>query len=281
MNNRQSRKQIAEDTLRILEQGYFISSNGKRIDIAHLQERAEAETKVYKPEETNEILSKHNFTTLEMDTKISVVNQSTLDAVRTLVGEGHENVLCLNFASAKNPGGGFLGGSQAQEESIARSSGLYPCLLKASEYYNYNRSLKSGFYSDYMIYSPFVPIIKNEEGEIIEEPMYCGIITAPAVNNGVVKRREPERINEVETVMKRRIKKVLAIAHLHQHRCLVLGAWGCGVFQNNPIEMARYFKEILDGGFKNKFERIFFAVFSSNERFIKPFYHEFGGGNLL
>jgi uncharacterized protein (TIGR02452 family) len=122
-----------------------------------------------------------------------------------------------------------------------------------------------------MIYSPAVPIIKTDDGINVGRLLSAAIITAPAVNTGVVKHREPHRMNEIETVMKRRIAKVLAIALKHGHKTIVLGAWGCGVFQNDPDDIAQYFKEVIDRQFKHDFERIVFAVFSKNERFIKPF----------
>jgi len=274
--SRDARKHIAEDTLQILEQGYFVTPTNKTIEIKDLQTQCEANTKVYKPEESDELLRIRTPNLLDVSTKIKVTNQMTLDAVRDLIGEGNEDVLCLNFASAKNPGGGFLGGSQAQEESLARSTGLYKSLLKADAYYETNRNTKSCFYTDYMIYSPNVPIIKDEEGVNIEVRMSCGIITAPAVNAGVVKRRESHRVSEIEAVMKRRIAKVLTIALAHEHQTIVLGAWGCGVFQNNPNEMAKYFREVIEGEFKGEFRTIVFAIYARNERFINPFYAEFG-----
>lgn len=274
--SRDARKQIAEDTLQILERGHFITPTNKTIEIRDLQAQCEAKTKVYSPEDSDELLYKRTPNPLDISTKIRVTNQTTLDAVRDLIGEGHEDVLCLNFASAKNPGGGFLGGSQAQEESIARSTGLYKSLLKADVYYETNRNTKSCFYTDYMIYSPNVPIIKDETGTNLETRMSCGIVTAPAVNTGVVKRREAHRMPEIEAVMKRRIAKVLTIALANGHQTLVLGAWGCGVFQNDPIEMAKYFQEVIEEQFKDEFRTIVFAIYARNERFINPFYEEFG-----
>ncbi len=275
MNNRERRKQIAEDTLEILKKGFFINSNGDQIDISDLQNKAEKLTKVYTPEESDKLLENLSVEDTIGETEINVVNQPTLDAVRDLIAEGFEDVLCLNFASAKNAGGGFLGGSQAQEESIARATGLYNCQIKTTGYYETNRNTKTCIYTDYMIYSPFVPIIKDDEGNNLNKKEYCAIITAPAVNKGVVKTKEPERLSEVENVMRRRIKKVLAISLENKHKALVLGAWGCGVFQNEPKEIATYFKEIIESDFFNKFEKIVFAVYSKNEKFIEPFYNEF------
>ncbi|MAX81710.1 MAG: TIGR02452 family protein [Crocinitomicaceae bacterium] len=275
MNNREYRKQLAEETLQILDKGFYTSVSGKKIDISQLQHKAEQFTKVYTPEESDELLKQLPYTTADFETNISVTNQATLDAVRMLIAEGHEDVLCLNFASAKNPGGGFLGGSQAQEESIARSTGLYNCQIKTQGYYETNRKHKSCMYTDYMIYSPFVPIIKDEDGNNLNQQMHCAIITAPAVNKGVVKHREPGRLQDVEQVMKRRIRKVLAIARTNNHKTLVLGAWGCGVFQNDPNDIAVYFREVITSDFSHQFEKIVFAIYSSNPKFITPFMAEF------
>jgi len=72
----------------------------------------------------------------------------------------------LNFASAKNPGGGFLGGGSAQEESLARSSGLFPCINQMQQMYETNRAYRSCLYTDHMIYSPRVPVFRDDEGYI-------------------------------------------------------------------------------------------------------------------
>ena len=283
MNNRDQRKQIAEDTLHILKEGTFTNPQGQQIDISDVQASAEEHTVLYTPEMSDHLLAKYisNSSAQTNETKITVTRETTLDAVRRLLWYGSENVCYLNFASAKNPGGGFLGGSQAQEESIARSTGLYNCQLKAIDYYDTNRQTKSCFYTDCMIYSPDVPIIKDEAGNNLDRLMKASIITAPAVNTGVVKHREPHRLTEVEAVMKRRIKKVLTIALEHRHDTIVLGAWGCGVFQNNPEDIALYFHEVIKNDFPNAFKEIVFAIYARNERFVKPFWRMFGKANNL
>lgn len=275
MNQRQNRKNIAQNTLEIIKNGYFINAKGEKIQIGDLQKKAESLTKVYTPEESDALLANMNSADIVGKTAITVTNQSTLEAVRELFLKGHKDVLCLNFASAKNPGGGFLGGSQAQEESIARSTGLYNCQMQTNGYYETNRTIGSCMYTDFMIYSPFVPIVKDDEGNLVDSEMYTAIITAPAVNTGVVKKREPEKVAEIESVMKRRIKKVLAISLANNHKTIVLGAWGCGVFQNNPNDIARFFKEVIGNDFENKFEKIVFAIYSNKPKFIEPFKSEF------
>lgn len=270
--SRKIRRSIAEETLQIMEQGYMKTPNKETIDIAEIQQLAEENTICYTPEMSDELLAKRVIKTLDKATVIDVTNETTLNATRRLIEEGFTDVLCLNFASAKNPGGGFLGGSQAQEESIARATGLYNCLLKANEYYSVNRKIKTCFYTDYMIYSPNVPIFKDEDGNNLDKVVSTAILTAPAVNTGIVKKQEKKRVGKIEEVMKRRIEKVLTIALEHGHSTVVLGAWGCGVFQNDPVDMARYFKEVINDKFKNQFTKIVFAIYARNERFIKPFY---------
>lgn len=202
-------------------------------------------------------------------TAIDVRNETTLAAAARLAAE--HSVAVLNFASAKNPGGGFLNGSRAQEESLAMSSGLYPCLL-GREMYDYHRPTRGGMYTPWAIYSPGVPVIRNDDGELLAEPYEVGFITSPAVNAGVVLDRDRSLRSEVTEQMRLRIERVLRIAAHHQHDALVLGAWGCGVFRNDPEVVARLFAtrlRELDGMFR----AVTFAVldWSAERRFIGPF----------
>jgi uncharacterized protein (TIGR02452 family) len=274
--SKSTRSETAKETLRIIEQGYYENKNQKRISIAKLQAFAVEKTTLYRPEELNLLIRELNIDVpILSSTKYEVTGETTLNAVRRLTLEGEKNILCLNFASAKNPGGGFLGGAQAQEESIARSSGLYPTLLLAPDYYETNRKNRSCLYTDHMIYSPKVPIFKLEDGTNMDDVITCSVITAPAVNTGVVKRNEPQNILNIEPYMRRRIEMVLALSLKHGYDSLVLGAWGCGVFQNDPREMALWFEDILKGKYRDQFKRVVFAVYARNERFIRPFRERF------
>lgn len=273
--NRAKRVATAQHTLATLEQGHYQNQKGDAVEVKTLQSTALASTRLYKTPELEQLIDEAP-TTNSFSTTYEVTNETTLNAARRLYDANIGEVLALNFASARNPGGGVLTGASAQEESIARASGLYPCLLEASEYYEHNRALPSGFYSDYLIYSPRVPVIKDEKGALLDQPVPISIITSPAVNAGVVKLRMPKRIPEIESAMRRRIAMVLAVAAQHQHTNLVLGAWGCGVFQNDPKQIARLFKEILTEDFTGQFERVVFAVYTRNEeRFLQPFAEQF------
>jgi uncharacterized protein (TIGR02452 family) len=272
---RQSKRiEIAKDTLEILEKGFYINNKGERIDISSIQQKATDNTRLYKPEELDELLAGSNKVN-NFHTQYEVTNETTLDAARRLVAMGVDDALCLNFASAKNPGGGFLGGALAQEECIARASGLYPCLLKAPEYYAYHRGLDTCLYSDHMIYSPQVPILKDEDGALLDDAVCVTVVTSPAVNAGVVRSREADNIDKIMPVMRTRIQKLLALCLNRQHTTLILGAWGCGVFQNDPEEISQLFYEALTGPFAGQFKKVVFAVKTNKETMIEPFRKRF------
>jgi uncharacterized protein (TIGR02452 family) len=129
-----------------------------------------------------------------------------------------------------------------RKKGLARSSGLYPCLGEHMAMYRINRGNDSCLYTDDMIYSPDVPVIKDDEGDLLDKPYLLSIITAPAVNAGVVVRNEPQHIDQIAPFMMRRMEKVLALALVRGHKNLILGAWGCGVFQNDPKDVAAYFR---------------------------------------
>ena len=121
-------------------------------------------------------------------------------------------MICLNFASAKNPGGGFLGGSQAQEEALARASGLYPCLSANFGYYQFNRSKGGAIYSHHLIYSPAVPVFRDDEDNFLDAYFPASIITAPAVNVGALPKNKRDNKKMIREIMLERTENVLATA---------------------------------------------------------------------
>jgi uncharacterized protein (TIGR02452 family) len=54
--------------------------------------------------------------------------------------------------------------------------------------------------------------------------------------------------------------RILAIAFDNWRRDLVLGAWGCGVFGNDPFDVAALFKQALDAC-PGVFRKVVFAVY--------------------
>lgn len=273
---RNKRKLAALHTLEIIEKGGYLNEAGKWIDISEAQQNAITNTILYRPTQLLELIEQFQKKTTDFETIYEINGRTTLDAVREAY-LSDKRVVALNFASARNPGGGFLGGSQAQEESIARASSLYPCLTNnGKDYYTINREMKSCIYTDHIIYAPVVPIFKQEDGELMDSPVFASIITAPAVNAGVVRRNEPKRIKDILPRMKQRTDMVLGICQKHGYETLILGAWGCGVFQNIPVDIANIFYELLETKYKNQFKRVIFAIYARNPRFITPFQEIFG-----
>jgi uncharacterized protein (TIGR02452 family) len=272
---RNTRALLAKETLAICEAGFYETVNGCLVNIATDLTKAKAGTVVYSPD----TLPASRTPTAQHETRFEVKNETTFQALVRLSVGGVGHLACLNFASAKNPGGGFLNGSLAQEEALACASGLYPCLLQAPEYYQRNRASRSALYLDLAIFSPLVPFFRNDAGELIEKPILASVITAPAPNAGAVARNEPSSLSDVAPTLKRRAQLVLGIARVQQVDRLVLGAWGCGVFRNEPRMVARVFAEFLKapGKYANTFEEVVFAVLDQSDKqaTFHPFAEEF------
>ncbi|MEP6929685.1 MAG: TIGR02452 family protein, partial [Flavobacterium sp.] len=93
------------------------------------------------------------------------------------------------------------------------------------------------------------------------------IITAPAPNKGaMLQHNRKEEIAETEQTFKKRMDKVLAIASQQKNDTIILGAWGCGVFRNEPKDVAHLFKEIITEKYAGSFKKIIFAVFDNSEK---------------
>lgn len=276
--NRTQRAKIAKETLEILQKGSYRNKKGQEVDFLMEQAAAQSGSLLYQPEDFPSLLlnSRAQLASIpDVPAKVKVKNQSSLGAARELSQNNTRKVLCLNFASAKNPGGGFLNGSQAQEESLARSSGIYPCLLQKPEMYEANKRYKSALYLDYMIYSPQVPVFRDDEDSLLADIDLISFITAPAVNAGVVRQREKDKRAQINPKMAERIEYVLAIALSQGYQYLILGAWGCGVFQNEPADIAQSFYQALfeKHTYAKYFKEIIFAILdhSKDKKFIGPF----------
>jgi uncharacterized protein (TIGR02452 family) len=261
------RMTIAKDTLRILEEGQYHSSKGTLIDVANDLKKCLSHTTYFDSETLVQIRDK----ILKQDkiyptTEFEVKNETTLTGTERL-SKLNGIIGVLNFASAKNPGGGFLTGAQAQEESLARSSGLYRSLLKGAEYYEQHRLQKSCLYSDRMIYSPGCPVFRQDNGKLLDKPYVVDFLTSPAPNAGVVKKQEPTHLDSIEDVLLERGSKVLGLFAHHGCEYLVLGAWGCGVFQNDPAMVADMFYKFLSpkGVFFGRFKKVLFSVLDKSK----------------
>ena len=268
--DRKRAEEQGHETVQILDTGAYLASSGQRVDLYDSISVAKANTQTYPPDWAVALATPAKHATL-----ITVTNETTLAAAKRLSIASHRPV-ALNFASARHPGGGFLRGAQAQEESLARSSALYACLHE-NPMYAWHETHRDPFYTDYAIYSPDVPVFRDDNGVLLDEPYLCAFITCPAVNAGVALDRDPDCRPAIRIAMARRIERVLAIAAAHDHAHLILGAWGCGVFGNDPNEIAELFRDALEGASRGTFATVVFAVFDRSlvHSSIGPFQQTF------
>jgi uncharacterized protein (TIGR02452 family) len=234
--HRAALRAVAAETVTIVERGGYRSAAGSWVDLAAAVRDAVAGTRLHLPGEPLRPAGAPNLAPT-----VEVTNESTLAAARRL-GPG---TAALVFASARNPGGGFRTGARAQEEDIARSSALHACLAAVPEFYQHHRRDPDLRYSDRVIYSPAVPVFRDDAGDLLDRPYELGMLTAAAPNLLAVAREQPDRVDTVAAVVRRRALRVLLVAAAHGHRRLVLGAWGCGVFGNDPTVVAGAFAAAL------------------------------------
>lgn len=269
----------AREALAIQERGWYKLPSGTTVSIEKALKRAQAGTQLYLPEDFDTLWAELGEESVLGEAELSVENASTLEAAREL-RKRYERVALLNFASARNPGGGFLGGARAQEESLARASGLYSCLRTQPAFYDYHRELRSCLYSDRVVFSPDVPVFCDDNHHALPQPYTVSMLTSAAVNVGALEKNEPQSLRFVEATMARRIRMVLAVAAVQKIEALVLGAWGCGVFRCDPELIARLFAEALaEPELQGCFSQVVFAIMnprSGPDRNIASFERHFG-----
>ncbi|MCX4539971.1 TIGR02452 family protein [Streptomyces sp. NBC_01565] len=275
-------REIARENAQIVAAGGYRTRSGRQISLAAAVAEAKAGTRIYGPKP---VIPDETLTARVDRTAVEVTGESSTVAARRLATADPEplpatSTAVLNFASARNPGGGYVRGAKAQEEALCRASALYETLLEAPEYYEVHRAGRSTFYTDRVIHSPGVPVFRDDRGELLETPFRVGFLTSPAPNAGTIRRQEPERVDEIPAALARRAERVLEVAALHGYGRLVLGAWGCGVFRNDPTEVAQAFRGLLAGRFAGVFETVVFGILDrgaeTREAFERVF--EEGGG---
>ena len=181
-----------------------------------------------------------------------------------------------NFASATNPGGGVRKGSRAQEEAICRCSTLLPVLEteeNRKRFYDYHRERHDARYTDACLYSPDIVVFKTDDDmpSLLPEGKWTpvDILTCAAPNlraipnNAMNPGRDKPVSVKADTLGKmheRRGRHLLTVAAAHAADILILGAFGCGAFQNPPEVVARAYRDILPK-FEGQFKEVVFAIY--------------------
>ncbi|KAF8146861.1 hypothetical protein K438DRAFT_1868513 [Mycena galopus ATCC 62051] len=195
---------IAADTLAAVERGSCTDPDGNTHTIVDLS-KTPAATDYYAPESALSSWAT-SFPPSESSanapvTQFVLLKSSTLEGVQHCVSLAQgRKIGVLNFASATRPGGGFISGARAQEESIARSSNLYSSLMTPTgqRFYALHKSgdeKKNKYYTHAMIYTRGVQLFRNDDGEWVA-PTTVDVLTSAAVNAGVVRSREGEADDE-------------------------------------------------------------------------------------
>lgn len=261
----------AKDTLDVIEKGYYLK-DGKKIFLPNQDDFLNVhydQVTVLSPETLSSIANDDDDFFAESFCGSKSCSFYLIDADSFEVASSFSHGLVMNFANAKHPGGGFLSGASAQEESLCRCSTLYKSLSskKASEMYTYNSCNKLPGYSDYMLLTKDVCVFKDRYDNYLDSPFLTSVMTIPAPNaKGCARELSDE---EQYSLIKQRLTYFLFACARYGYRDLVLGAWGCGAFGNDPRLIARCFYELFftENKFEEFFDNVAFAVLGGGENY--------------
>jgi uncharacterized protein (TIGR02452 family) len=254
--NRDELRQIAAQTIAVIEAGRYVSQeSGRTFAIGQSVAQSVQSTAVFSAEEISTVEND-----VRRDTVYTVKALSTVDGAAWLWRQTGRVPTILNFASAKHPGGGFENGAMAQEEDIAYRSSLYASLRSQPEYYRESlNDLHDGLYFDKAVFTPGMVVIRDADYRFID-PWNCHCVSAPAPNRSAARRSGVSEA-DVQAAMLRRIQLVLAIMAQTGASDIVLGAYGCGVFKNDPSYVAEQFSTtLIDQGQGVRFQHVLFAI---------------------
>lgn len=246
---REENKRIAK---RILE----ISDGMNKIRTSHYYTSEDMKNK--KLEEISKDLSIH--------TAVEVVDEDVVNVAISEAKKGGKTCV-LNFASARNPGGGFINGAVAQEESLCRGSDLYFYLKTQKDFYNNPKHFKNGLYDNDVIYSENVTFFNDLNN--IDDNYNVDVITSAAVNlTDIRNKKQVSLFREVDREMRERIENIVELAVSNNIETLLLGAFGCGVFGNSGYKVRKYFEEVLNSErYRGKLKKIVFCVYKNEKLF--------------
>lgn len=169
-----------------------------------------------------------------------------------------KKIIALNFANAMYAGGGYILGGSAQEESLCRASMLYYTIKTQKRFYIKNRLHILPDYTDTMIYSHNVPLIRNENSELLDKFMSCDFITCPAVNRTFAKFIFSDK--NINNKMSVRIKRIISLAVSENPDIIILGAFGCGAFGNKRETIYKIFEDTINAYIPDNIKVIFAVV---------------------
>ena len=263
--NRTERVEIFEDTKRLVKENEKLK---KAVEYSNAHQ-------TLIPESEDIAVKADRY---EKDASVTVSAKRSFEAARAYNGK---KVSVLNFASATNPGGGVTKGASAQEECLCRISTLY-FNLNTKEmwdgFYGPHRAFRNPLHTDDIIYTPEVVVFKTDTDNPVimkEEDWYTlDVITCAAPNlrnmpsnaynsgDGDIAVKPTEK--ELYALHVKRFTKILQAAVANGAEVIILGAFGCGAFENDPKVVAQAAKDAI-APFLRSFETIEFAVYCTKE----------------
>lgn len=271
---RKRRIGMAQETLRILEDGHYSAPNGKIVNLQPMLQNAISNAKYLWHSMMEETRAKVADLPKRHTLQFSVANETTLKAAMRM--REHGPLLALNFASENHWGTSFIQGSQNQESAILRGTGLYSVLAAAPHFVPPSTFTPILQDNDQLIFAPEIPVFRNPFDEVLDEPYTIAIISAAAVHP----RSLPDYLYWTNPEYSRnlfsyRIQNVLSVAALEGYDRLILGPWGYRKSRYSPAQIAQLFYHHLKKNpiFEGLFSHIHFAVFdeTSNQKIFRPF----------
>lgn len=267
-DSREERVEIFEDTKRLYQTNSRLADS---VDFSRQNQEVIAE-------DAEIAVSEAKYDT---PVKVSVSRKRSLEAAKQYTGQ---KVCVLNFASATNAGGGVTKGSNAQEEAICRCSTLYPCIsdskVTARFHDKHRDALKSdrlsALYNDDCIYTPRVTVFKSDADhpQLLPDKLWYEVdiisCAAPNLRSKPSNAMNPDsgdkavsiKPSELLELHKKRVRRILDIAGQNSAEVVILGAFGCGAFQNSPDIVAQAMREVVKD-YLYHFKVVEFAVYCS------------------
>lgn len=206
-------------------------------------------------------------------TEYSVVEGDCLEAAEALLARGMRPVV-LNMASDHTPGGGYRGGSGAQEENLFRRTNLLRVLSNEDRWYDPRGKGEVAPNKLYplpdpsTLYSPSVFVLRSSEARgylWLERPYEVAFIASAAYRRPRLEKDNLHLIEKFADGFKDKVRGVLWTAATHGHDSCVLSAWGCGAFRNPPLHIAQLFQQVLNEEWiRGVFKNITFAIFDDH-----------------
>ena len=253
------RVRILRETMKVAEDGFYdLEEREVKLPVSFEQIK---KVTLYTPEQIAQLSEQDVPKTKSV--RITLRNQDTLEAAFELHQRRKETekpVLVLNFANPHRPGGGIRSKPGTQEEHLCVKTTVL-CSLEtegAWPFYQANLDCGTQAQTDAVLFSPNTVVIRNSDLSLREDPFPVAVMTVSAP---IASRMEEEELFNLESILRNRIRGMLRAAAAEGYSRLVLGAWGCGNFGNDPELVARLFHDNLMGNF----EEVAMAVFDNSE----------------